>query len=286
MSRIPAIAGRVIASGVLVTGAVAFLVSFGPRATPAYADIYVPLASAAGFLSPPAGGPPLRTGKALVNGQEFRYAIGQTKLDLDRLLSHYEDQFRTGAAPGSIMKAVRLQGDGAGVITGMLSRPLRHPQDLDDRVREFGETTQLSALGQFHVIAAYTNQGTIFVDFMPGDDVRLTTLVPRGSGDAPGEDLKGVNRPSGLQRVITIEHGEGPAWSRTYIYRAADGPAAADSFRGALNVGGWTPTPAFDSPAVQHYTNGRQECFVGGAGLGKDGIAILVYRLMPPKPRP
>jgi len=287
MSRTLATFGRVLASGALVAAAVAFLVSFGPRATPAYADIYVPLASAAGFLSPPPGGPPLQTGKALVNGQTFRYAIGQSKLDLNRLLSHYEDQFRTTVSSGPISTAVRIQGAGAGVITGVLFRPLRHPADLTDRLRGFAETTQLNALGQVHVVVAYANQGTVFLDFVPGDDVRLKTLLPAGTEDAPGEDLEGVRRPAGLQRVMTVEHGEGPAWSQTYIYRASDGTAAAADFRGALATAGWAANPLFDSPVVQHYTNGRHECFVGGTGLGKDAIVILVHRMTPsPKSRP
>jgi len=285
MSRILVTAGRVLASGAVVAGAVAFLVSFGPRATPVYADIYVPLASAAGFLSPPPGGPPLQTGKALVNGQTFRYAIGQSKLELDQLLSHYERQFSTSVSSGPITTAVRVQGAGAGVITGMLFRPLRHPEDLTKRLRGFAETTQLNALGQVHVITAYANQGTVFIDFVPGDDVHLKTLLPAGHDDAPGQDLEGVRRPSGLQRVMTVEHGDGPTWSRTYIYRASDSAAAVADFRGALAAGGWMANPLFDSPVVQHYTNGRQECFVGGAGLGKDAIVILVYR-MTPSPRP
>ncbi len=76
-------------SGGVIASAVAFLALFGPRTAPAYADIYAPLANAAGFLLPPPGGAPRpRTGTALVNGQTFKYAIAHSKLGLDDVLEH------------------------------------------------------------------------------------------------------------------------------------------------------------------------------------------------------
>jgi len=58
MKALLTLVAKVAASGAVVGGGVAFLVFFGPRPTPAYADIYSPLAQAAGFLAPPPGGGP------------------------------------------------------------------------------------------------------------------------------------------------------------------------------------------------------------------------------------
>jgi hypothetical protein len=79
---------------------------------------------------------------------------------------------------------------------------------------------------------------------------------------------------------MTIEHGEGPSWSRTWVYRASGNPTAMADFSRSLTAAGWAANPALDSTGVRHYTNGRRECFLGGAGLGRDAVVILVYRMM------
>lgn len=285
--RIVIITGKLAASGAIVAGALAFVFFLGPRTTPAYADIYAPLANAAGFLSPPGGGSSVRISKALVNGQAFQYSIGHSRLNLDDVLMHYERQFEMiGPASGkSISTAARVQGRAAGVVVGVRLGPLTHPGDITERLQKFRSTTQMKALGQFHVISAYAQQGTVYIDLTPSDDIRLGTLLPTGTDDAPGEDLQGVVRPLGLQRLLTIEHGEGPTWSRTLIYRASNPDDATADFGRAFAAGGWSRNTLVDSPVVSHYTDGRRECFLGGSGLDKNGIVILVYRALAGSPK-
>jgi len=278
--RAAGLAPRLVASGALVVAAVTFLLWFGPRPTPVYADVYVPLARAAGFLAPPPGGAHVRMSTALVNGQVFKYIVGQSKLNLETVLKHYEEQFQTTETTSGtrLRTARRLNGKGAGVVTGILRGPVTHPQDVNADALEFARTTRLGALGQFHVIAAYASQGTVFIDFMPADDVRLDQLFPKGKEDAPGSDLEGVRRPAGLQRFLTIEHGSGQSLSRTRIYRAENSVAAVAEFGGALAAGGWKPNTAFDSSVVRHFTYGQRDCLVGGASEGRDAFVILVDR--------
>lgn len=270
---------RAVASVVIVSGAVLFLVFFGPHATPVHADIYAPLARVSGFLAPPpGGGDAVRFGTVLVNGQMFHYSIGRSKLSLDVVLTYYERQFDAPGPDGKpVSSAARLQGEGAGVVAGVRLGMLSHPPDLAARLRN-PAAARLSDLGRFHVVSAFEQDGTVFVEFTPDDDVRVSQLLPAGGEDAPGEDLAGVRRPGGLQRLLTIEHGEGPDWSRTLIYRARDGRAAVADFRGALGQAGWTANPYADSPELGHYTDGKRECFLGGAGLGSNSTVILVHR--------
>jgi hypothetical protein len=154
---------------------------------------------------------------------------------------------------------------------------MRHPTDLSERLRTFLETKRLGDFGQFHLISAYEQDGTVFIDFTPGEGVRIDTLLPSGGQDAPGEDLRGVRRPAGLQRLLTIEHGEGPTWSRTWIYRAGDGGEAVAEFRRAFVAAGWTEGP-LRAPQVAHFSDNQHECFIGGSGTGGNSAVVLVYR--------
>ncbi len=269
-----------MASGAIVAGAVAFLFFFGPRPTPAYADIYSPLADAAGLLVPPPGSGKLRIGNALVNGQPFQYSIGHSRMRLDDVLTHYEQQLEV-QMPGSrapVSTATRVEGLGAGVVAGMAFAPLSQPSEFFDRLRRFAVTKRANDFGRFHLVSAYQQEGTVFIDFTPGDEARIDKLLPAAGEDAPGEDLPAVQRPDGLQRMLTIEHGEGLSWSRTMIYRARDSRVAVDDFRQAFNRAGWTSNPLTASAAVLHYSDGRRESFVGGAGNDHNGAVIVVYR--------
>jgi hypothetical protein len=281
MKGLLTLVAKVAASSAVVGGALAFLVFFGPRPTPAYADIYAPLAQAAGFLPPPpGGGPTLRVGRALVNGQRFEYAIGRSRLKLDDVMSHFERQFqtRTSAKGDAFSTAARVQGAGAAAIAGLRFGPLLPPAEFSSRLQAFTASGRLGELGQFHLVSAYEQKGTVFIDFASSDDLRIDRLLPVGSDDAPGEDLGGVIRPTGLQRLLTIEHGEGNTWSRTWIFRASDGADAAARYAAALTHSGWTPNPAFASPDVAHFSNGQAECFLAGAGTGSNAALILVLR--------
>jgi hypothetical protein len=278
------LAAKILASSAVVYAAVMFLLFVGPPATTVHADIYAHLVGAAGLLEPPpGGGAPVRTGHVLVNGRNFEYTIGHSGLSLKDVLDHYQHQFdMVGARKGQLLsRATRFEGNGAGVVVGMRFGPIDHPFDIADRLRTFAATSRVNDLARIHIISAYAQHGTVFLDFTPSDEVRLTDLVPQGTDDAPGEDLDGVQRPDGLQRMMTIEHGEGAARSRSTIYRTSDGEAAVVAFREALSRAMWTPDPSFETPNVAHYADGHRDCFVGGSGRGANAAVVLVCRLLP-----
>ncbi len=282
MKLIPAL-GRFFGSGALVAGAAAFLWFYGPASTPAGADIYGPLVRAAGFLPPPDGRVALMTGTSLVNGQHFHYAIGHTTLQLSRVLDHYERQFEVHVPGGSpIRGAFRTESRTAGIVSGFHFGPLL-PVSGTTTPRPSGTPARLNDLARFHMVSAYKQDGTVFIEFTPGDDVTFERLMPPPGQDAVGEDLAGVRRPAGLQRVLTIEHGTGPAWSRTLIYRPTDPARDGADFRSAFAASGWSSDPLIESSAVGHYTDGRRECFVGTAGTGDEAVLIVVYRMNPGK---
>lgn len=272
--------GKMTATAFVLAAAGVFLVFMGPNAPRAYADIYTPLIRAAGLLPPPPGpGSPMRYGKALVNGQIFEYAIGHSKMRLDDALGYFERQFDTvSPGGGPISTASRFDFPDGGIVAGIQLGHVTTP-DLLDRLRQFSASTELATLGNFHVVSAFSQDGTVFIDFMPARTVKLTGLLPHGPEDAAGEDVPGVRRPEHLQRVTTIEHGEGPAWSRTNVYRTADADAALAAFKREFNAAGWGSLAPPEAP-VAHLSDGRGECFLGIAGHGGDGAVVVVYRTL------
>jgi len=277
--RVGRTTGRLLASAVVLTAAGAFLWGFGPRGA-VHADIYTPMASRAGLLLDLAGeGTSARRGTVLINGAAFNYVVGHTRQKPTAVLDHYAKQFDTVSPSGArVSSATRLEANGAGVVAGMVFKPLRHPSEMADRIGEFAMTGRLAAVAQFHLISVFTQQGTVFIDFTPAPDVTVRSLMPPVGADAPGDDLKDVLRPAGLQRAYTIEHGDGATWSRTLIYRTADSAAAVQAFRRSLGAAGWASNPVTDEHGLGHFTDGRRECFLAGSGEGDNGVLILVHR--------
>lgn len=279
------IIGRLIGSGAFITAALAFLWIFGPRPTPVRADIYASLASSAGFLLPPGGeGSTLRHGKVLINGATFNYVLGHSRQSLDAVLSHYEKQFEARDAGGkTLSSATRLDTDGAGVVAGMHFGTIRHPSQMAERVGKFATSGRLGDLAQFHMISAYAQKGTVFIDFTPAADVTVQSLLPPVDKDAPGEDVQGIIRPANLQRLFTVEHGDERDWSRTLIYRAGDPRASVDAFRRSFASAGWSGNPVFEGQDVAHFTDGQRECFLAGSGSGASSVVILIQRNLSPR---
>ena len=269
---------RLLASGAIVIAAATFAWVTGPRSVVVHANIYAPLVASAGFLLPPPGGSsPRRTGTVLVNGARFEYSIGRSASSLDAVLSHYERQFEAIDPSGrKISSGVRLRGDGAGVVAGLRISALRQSDGLSNRVKVFAERGRLRDLGEFHVVSAFEQQGTVFIDFTPASDAAVQSLLPQGTTDAPGEDIRGVVRPDGLQRLLTVDHGDS---SRTLIYRTRDGRWASGAFRRALENAGWTRNTSLPSDGIAHYSDGTREAFVASTS-GDDAALVVVGRMV------
>jgi len=270
---------RLAATSVLVGGAVAFVVFVSLPTLRLQADVIGPLMNAARFVPPPPGTDAVRTGRSFVNGQPFQYAIGHASLGVDRVLEHYEQKL--GPVSGQPMsRAVRVQGRSGGVVVGAALGPVAMPNGLLSRPQFAEAPVRLNDIARIHVVTVYSETpGAVFLDFMAGDSVRLDSLLPVHGSDAPGADPQGIARPPGLQRLLTIEHGEGMAWSRTLIYRAPDGERATAMFRSAFTAAGWSENPAPELGPVRHLTNGSLESFVGGSGFGANAVVLVVTRL-------
>ena len=274
-----ALLSRIVASALLVAGAAVFLATWGPGAAPASADVFGPLIEAAGFLPSPDSRAQLRTGTATVNGQPFEYAIGHTRQRLEDVLDHYARQFDVAIAGQPVRStAVRFDGANAGVVSGFLVGPVITAAIDAAKQGKPAPPVRLSDVTRFHMISAYRQDGTVFIEFTPGAAVRLGDLFPAGTADAAGEDVPAVRRPDGLQRLLTIEHGEGKTWSRTLVYRAATAEAAGAGYRAALRAAGWRESPLPVSSAVAHFSNGSRELFVGTAAATDPGVLVVVFR--------
>lgn len=270
---------RLTASALIVTGAVAFLIGYGPAVTTVQADVYGPLVTAAGFLPPPPGAQgEHRSGRVLVNGGAFNYSIGRSRLSVERVLTHYETQF-TVLTPGSgrpISSAVRLADQGAGIVAGFRLNGRKPDAMLD--LQRFANTRRLNDLAEFHMVSAYSQGGTVYIEFTPSNEVQLDRLLPQGTEDAPGEDLPFLRRPEGLQRLLTIEQGEESHRSRTLIYRSSANPDAMSQIADGLGRTGWLANPLGGQSTIAHYSRDGEECFLGRAGTGASSVLLLVHR--------
>jgi hypothetical protein len=215
-----------------------------------------------------------------VNGQPFQYVVGQSAMTVDRVLDHYERQLKAPGRAGPSTGVARIQGREAGVLIGYQPGPLLLPADVAGRPPALDGTLRLGRLVRMHVVSVYAKpQGAVFINFLAGDDVRVDALMPKGTDHAPGTDVPGVTRPPEVQGLLSIEHGEGPAWSRTTIFRAADPKRSIAGFDSAFAAAGWTRNPLVEAKDVLHVTNGKFESFVGASGYAKEAVVIVVTRL-------
>jgi len=277
-------ARRVIASCLVLAAAAAFVNAVGPVPRVVQADVFGPLVRAAFLEAPGRSSSSRRTGTILVNGQAFFYAIGHSPRPVREVLAGFEQQFDV-QIPGwreDVRSAASILGKQVGIVAGFRVGPLSAPGALGDRLRFTDSPGRIHELGRFHVAMALEQDGTVFVNLMTGDDVRPATLLPGGTEDAPGTDPAGVIRPPGLQRVLTIEHGDGPTYSRTTFYRGLTQHVPARAFRRSFEDAGWTALMLEAAGATEplaHFTDGRREAFVGGDGGGVP-VAIVVTRLL------
>jgi len=160
--------------------------------------------------------------------------------------------------PLSSWPLLRHQTPRYGLVACVLSTEPDGPDDHITRLRRFGETGDLAALGQFRYVYARrlgSDRVLRLVVYNPGH-FRMRRLVPEEGKDAVGEDLDGVPRPQDAVRLLTarIENSD----HELVVYRAAGpAPRMLDRYSLRLTTQGWEelalPEPAREQArAYQH----------------------------------
>jgi hypothetical protein len=112
------------------------------------------------------------------------------------------------------------------------------------RLREYGKTGDLAALGRLQYVYARrlgTKRTQRLLVYNPGR-FRIRRLVPRGDGDAVGEDLKEAPRPQGAVRLLTATI-EGAAHEMA-VYRVTGHPEPSlERMSERLASEGWHAVP-------------------------------------------
>lgn len=272
---------KVFGSSAVLGAAVWFLLTFGPRPTPAHADIYTRVATTAGFLIPPTrGASSVSEPRALkVNGQGFHYVVSHTEQPLAAVLDQYERGFvaENRASGARASTAARIEGPAMGIVSGFRLGVLRDNEDLGRRVASLARTKRLADLGQFSMVVAFAQAGTVCLQFAPDPDAKLDALLPPGDADAAGDDVPGLGHPDGLQRLFTVDQeAKGDLTPRTVVYRVrGDRTPALRWYETRLRAAGFElqtldPTPA---RTVVHGSRSQEDVFV--VSLEQEGLALL-----------
>ncbi|HJL17695.1 MAG TPA: hypothetical protein RMH99_18670 [Sandaracinaceae bacterium LLY-WYZ-13_1] len=223
----------------------------------------------------------------VLNGQTIRFSSGTANQPLAEVLDHFEarcaavdgdlaeqiDELRAahpevGAEPleadGPSMREER--GDEGFVACLDMGPGPVSAQQLAERVARFGETGDVSAIGDMRYVFAeqYAIEGqtrTHFVGLWTRGTFDLERMFPE-EGDAPGVDLDDVARPPESRRVL-MGFERGQPYTMT-VYASARSEAALEShFRRTLPARGWTLVeparePGPDAPRMVVAEQGRR----------------------------
>jgi hypothetical protein len=117
-------------------------------------------------------------------------------------------------------------------------RPLTF-DELSARLRTFGETGDLAALGGFrYAFARRDGSQTTVVTLWTDESAKLFDLFPE-TGDAPGRDPPDVPRPPASRRLLSgVEHGLPYSLTLYQVEQLAEGDVE-DWYETALVEAGW-----------------------------------------------
>lgn len=255
---------------------------YGPKTPEAHATVFEKLGAmwmeipafkgADGRNSPPRD--------VTFNGAKLRYTVGHYQADYKRVLDFYEGLYKVDSGwliPAEDLEKLgmqddpksreaakalrdldarmsrdfgrvrRTEGSGGGIIVildpgkNIRERPMA---GWAVSMEEYKRTGKLGALGTVKVIFVMAQglEKSLVFSVWADKELSLETMVPKGGGDAPGEDLADAPRYPGSRRVADFsEKGEG--WrSQMLMYESRDDMTShALYFESTLKTLGWEP---------------------------------------------
>jgi hypothetical protein len=144
--------------------------------------------------------------------------------------------------PAPLDGTYRREGKNEGVLACIdTERPLGLTE-LTRRLRGFGQTGNLSAVGKLrYVLARRQGSVTSLLVLWTDDDAPLLKMFPK-TGDAPGSDLPDVPRPDRAERLLSAAEQGSPYSISIYRSRERSPLAVRDRYVKQLQEQGWRVT--------------------------------------------
>jgi hypothetical protein len=221
-----------------------------------------------------------------LNDNRLLYTLNRTEKKIPQLLDYYENLYTTKMdrvlanplAVEALLKTVpdkksrdehrrqiaktteilndrfvRIQGEGWGAFSAVLTGKEGDPDYEEDLIRRFSELKEsglAETLGETKIVVAFSDpssDSTQYFNVWPDKDFDLRKMRTRGEEDAPGFDIDDILRPHGSQRLITFAQDHGGVRYSILVYR---GQGTLDSvledFAADLTNQGWAPSAAFE----------------------------------------
>jgi len=164
-------------------------------------------------------------------------------------------------------EAIREDGIGKGMVTCLVDQDGSHAgKSLFERLSEFAETGDMSAVGDMRYIYAEMNPGgsTHIIAVWTNGPFNLYAFAPEGDQDTPGFDPPEAARPIDSTRLLTAS-AEGMPYG-TWVYRSkADGEHLFVTMDTDMKAQGWT---LLAGDAEDHhrriYQQGERDLYVTG----------------------
>ncbi|MBW2460470.1 MAG: hypothetical protein JRH11_02405 [Deltaproteobacteria bacterium] len=208
------------------------------------------------------------------NGQRIHLSSGKSPHDLHQVLDFYEghcldhdgglmheldsfvaDHPEVQLNTDAMDPILRTESGGRGVVACLYMEATDGTKGFMERYHRYAGSGDLSEIGDMRYIYAEEDKdedgGTHFVAFWTDGPFVLREMLP-AEGDAPGQDIRDVERPDGLRRFLSVHEAGAPQAMTVYVSEE-DGPTETDVeqfYRETLVRGGWrllegeAPTPA------------------------------------------
>ncbi|MBN1653754.1 MAG: hypothetical protein JXA30_08260 [Deltaproteobacteria bacterium] len=217
--------------------------------------------------------------RLLLNGATVMLDNGASDASVDEVLDFYQAKCRQltpnlEGGPGAIKPSetatgdserarlwegiYRIQTKSQGVVACLdLGTESISIRDLAARVRAFLATGDLSAIGDLrYTMVKKGRHQTVFVNLWTEGIVNIKRMFPR-SGDAPGKDFPGFERPAKLRRRLSLFHEDSPSLN-LYTTTALSTAELKEFYERHLTRSGWTLSPG-SNPRDQSSWIGRRD---------------------------
>lgn len=181
------------------------------------------------------------------------------------------------------VEVIREDGDGRGMVTCFVDQDGSHEgKSLFDRLTEFAETGDMSAVGDLRYVFAEMNPGgtSHIIAVWTDGPFNLKAFAPQNGEDTPGFDPPQAARPVESTRLLTVA-AEGMPYG-TWIYRSdGDGEHIFQRMDTDMKGHGWTLL-AGDTPDRHRriYQRGERDMIVTGVEH-KDRLVISMVEMGP-----